>query len=471
MTYNVGNIYRIHHIRPRFKNDAEGVLLFVANEVCNIGRTSTKEFDSKLDDAIKMYPPNYTKTDKTIANWRTEISALFGLFQYEGGDKMPSKLCEMLSRNQDLIEFFRYFLYYFQYPGGHLKPQESLNMIRQGIRFHPTSYLLKVLLLGREKTQNNFGITKAEATHLIFNNLDVATGNQSPKETVEIIIRNRSSPVDYDTAGDTVRYAGDILDYMELADLVELKPNYQYYPRMQYLETFNAYINADAMFPAYESLYTKENLCINDIKNLQSEWFDFINSNLNEELFKSDISSMILSDGVEDANDNSIIKRSLKILSDKKEKNGVLKTKEIGDIGEAIILNHEKCRIKGLDRDDLIHLIKKIPEQFGVGFDIKSFLGDGDDFRNIHVEVKTTVSKGKLSSYSFHMTPNEWQAADSYQDLYFVYRLMISYGNVKLFIIRNPVSAYKNDLIKMTPRDGASIKYTEKSGEWAEVLS
>ncbi len=471
MTYNVENTYRIHHIRPRFKNDVEGVLLFIANEVCNIGRTDIKEFDLKLDEAIKMYPPNYNKVDKTIANWRTEISALFGLFQYDGADKMPSKLCEMLSENQDLIEFFRYFLYYFQYPAGHLKPQETLNMIRQGIKFHPTSYLLQVLLLGRQKTKKNFGITKAEATHLIFNNLDVTTGKQSPKDTVELLIRNRSEAVDYDTSGDIVRYAGDILDYMGLADLVELKPNYQYYPRMQYLETFNAYIETPTFFPEYEVLYTKADLSIEDIKTLQPQWFDFINTNLNEALFKSDISSLILSDEIEEPDDNSIIKRSLKTLSDKKEKNGVLKTKEIGDIGEAIILNHEKIRVSGLGREDLIHLIQKIPEQFGVGFDIKSFLGEEDDFRNIHVEVKTTVSKGNLSSYSFHMTPNEWQAADSYQDLYFVYRLMISYGSVKLFIIRNPVSAYKNDLIKMTPRDGVSIKYTEQSGEWAEVLS
>jgi hypothetical protein len=68
------------------------------------------------------------------------------------------------------------------------------------------------------------------------------------------------------------------------------------------------------------------------------------------------------------------------------------------------------------------------------------------------------------------MTTNEWQSADSYQDSYFIYRLMISFGNIELFIIKNPVEAYKQNLIKMVPKNGASIKYKEESGKWVKVL-
>ena len=63
---------------------------------------------------------------------------------------MPSKLCEILAKKQDLIQFFRYFLYYFQYPGGHLKPQETCNMIKQGISFQPVKYLLQVMIEGKK---------------------------------------------------------------------------------------------------------------------------------------------------------------------------------------------------------------------------------------------------------------------------------------------------------------------------------
>lgn len=466
MTYNK---YRIHHVRPRFKNDVEGVLLFMANEIFNLGKKTKSEFDNELDDIIRTYPNNYSKKDKTIANWRTEISALFGLFQYDENFKKPSKLCKILATNQDLIQFFRYFLYYFQYPGGHLKTQETCNMIKEGIRFHPTQYILKVFLEGRKIQGEKFGITKAEATHLIFNDLEVTKDGRDPKKTAHLIIENRKNMYEYDNTGDVVRYAGDVLDYMELADLVELKPNYRYYPKMQYLDIFEAYLKADVFFEGYKDFYLAENLKPSDIKETQNQWFDFINSNLDESLFKADLSELIGSES-DVPDDKNIIRLSLQKLSKKKTQNITIKTKEIGDIGEAIILNHEKVRITNLDRKDLIHLIKKIPEHFGVGYDIKSFLGEDEDFRNIHIEVKSTISKGKLSSYSFHMTPNEWQSAESYQDLYFVYRLMISSDNVKLFIIRNPVAAYKNDLIKMVPKDGASIKYTEDSGKWVEVL-
>jgi hypothetical protein len=43
---------------------------------------------------------------------------------------------------------------------------------------------------------------------------------------------------------------------------------------------------------------------------------------------------------------------------------------------------------------------------------------------------------------------------------------MISSGGVKLFIIDDPVGKYKADLLEMIPRDGASIRYSDKSGYW-----
>jgi hypothetical protein len=462
------NTYRIHHVRPRFKNDVEGVLLFMANEIFNLGEMNKKLFVLKLDNIIKTYPNNYTKKAKTIANWRTEISALFGLFQYKDDKKKPSRLCDILATHQDLIQFFRYFLYYFQYPGGHLKTHETCNMIKKGIRFHPTQYILRVLLEGRKITKSNFGVTKAEATHIIFNDLRVTRDNRTPKKTVYLILNNRETNHVYDCSGDVVRYAGDILDYMELAELVEIKPNYKYYPKMQYFEVFQTYIQAQIFFPEYELFYSKKNLNASDIKLTQKKWFDFINSNLDNNLFKTDISKLIFIK--DNKTDKDIIQLSIEKINDKKSKNIPVKTKEIGDIGEAIVIHHEKTRITNLNRKDIIHLIKKIPDHLGMGYDVKSFLGENNDFRNIHIEVKTTISKCKLSSYSFHMTTNEWQSADSYQDSYFIYRLMISFGNIELFIIKNPVEAYKQNLIKMVPKNGASIKYKEESGKWVKVL-
>ena len=78
----------------------------------------------------------------------------------------------------------------------------------------------------------HFGVSKIELTHLVFNNLSV-TRNQVTNEYIyEQIIHHRQIKETFDSSGDVIRYAGDILDYLELADLVYKKLDGKYYPKM-----------------------------------------------------------------------------------------------------------------------------------------------------------------------------------------------------------------------------------------------
>jgi len=245
----------------------------MATEISRIQQTKKDDFNNELNRAIKLYPGNASKTEKTINNWRTEISSLFGLIEYEGDIAKPGRMAILLSENQDLIEFFRYFLFYFQYPGGHLKPQETAELIKKGIRFKPASYLIQVFFEGQKITgDKKFGITKAEATHCIFNDLRVTRDARSPKETAEFILRNREIKTEYDQGGDITRYAGDIMDYMELADLATLRPNYQYYLNNTHLETLHAFVNSVEYFQPYEKMYGKTKLVASDIAKTQDFW-------------------------------------------------------------------------------------------------------------------------------------------------------------------------------------------------------
>ena len=71
-----------------------------------------------------------------------------------------------------------------------------------------------------------------------------------------------------------------------------------------------------------------------------------------------------------------------------------------------------------------------------------------------------------------HLTPNEWNTADSMKDRYFIYRLMISKSEKKLYIIQDPVSLYKRDIISMIPKDGADITFEiATAGTFEELLS
>lgn len=461
--------FRIHHIRPRFKNDIENVLYFMANEIAKIEPTESSLFKEKLNNIIKLYPWNNSKKLKTINNWRTEISALFGLIEYYNDNSQPGRMSLLLSKSQDLVEFFRYFLYYFQYPGGHLKPSESLECINKGIKFRPASYILSVLMEGRKITNNEkFGVSKAEATHCIFNDLRVTRDNRSPAETATIIIQHRRDGIEYDQWGDITRYAGDILDYMELGDLITLRPNYNYYPNLVNLETIQAYINSNnSFFEPYEALYTKQNISIADVVALQEVWFKYINNDLNTSIFQANILSIIESSEAETPS-TEFLKQILRKLQASIESDKWIRTKEIWDVGESIIIEHEKVRLIKLERSDVLHLIKKIPETFAVGYDISSYDGIWDIRR--FIEVKTTISRGKLASNTFHMTPSEWSAGNTLRKNYFIYRLMISSSGVNLFLIKDPIGKYKVDLLDMVPRDGADIKYSERSGCWEPLL-
>jgi len=461
--------FRIHHIRPRFKNDIENVLYFMANEIARMKPAKHELFKEQLNSIIKLYPGNNTKTPKTINNWRTEISALFGLIEYGGELSKPGRMSLLLSQSQDLVEFFRYFLFYFQYPGGHLKPVETLEFIKAGIKFKPASYILSVLVEGRKISNNEkFGISKAEATHCILNDLRVTRDGRAPSETVSLIIENRRNNVQYDQGGDITRYAGDIMDYMELGDLLTLRPNYNYYPNLVNLETIQAYINSsDSYFEPYQELYLNRSINLADVTRTQVSWFSYINNKLDTSIFQANILSII--EGAEKETPSiDFLKQILSKLQITIDSEQGIRTKEIGDVGESVVIEHEKVRLTKLDRRDILHLIKKIPEVFAVGYDISSYDGVGDIRR--YIEVKTTISRGKLASNSFHMTPSEWSSANTLRVNYFVYRLMISSSGVGLFLIKDPIGKYKQDLLDMIPRDGADVRYSDKSGYWEPLL-
>jgi len=462
---------RLHHCRSRFKNQIEDVLLYMASEICSIGEKPDSEFDSELFKAIKIFPGNSSKKDKTIDNWRTEICTLLGLVQYsKNGNCKPSKMAETLNNKQDLIEFFRYFCFKFQYPGGHVKKEETARLINKGVKFKPVNFLLKLMLEGNKKSGGKFGLTKAEATHCIFNDLRVIRDGQSPEKTLDLILKNRKNKIEYNSSGDVVRYAGDILDYMQLANLVSLKPNNHYYIKTHEVEVIKSFTESNDYFPAYEPFYTNKNATPEDILKTQKAWFDYVNKDLDKSLFESDILE-ILTDisQSEEQKDSVFIQAMIANINKKQKQNGKIKTKEIGDTGESIAIQHEQIRLSNMGRKDLARKVIKLPEQYAAGYDINSFKGVSEIKRCI--EVKTTISKNKLQTSRFHMTPNEWGAAETFRENYHIYRLMISSDEVKLFVIIDPVGKYKTDKLEMTPRNGVDITYSEKSGQVEELFA
>lgn len=451
--------FRIHHVRPRFKNDVENVLVYMATEISKMIPSDKDDFSENLNSAIRMYPGNGVKKTKTINNWRTEISALFGFLEFDDNITKPGLRAIELAKKQDLVEFFKYFLYNFQYPGAHLKVQEIAKQIEMGIHFKPAQYILSVLKYAEDTTGKRQYITKAEACHCIFNDLRCSRDNESPEKVWKRIVENRENKLDYDETGDVIRYAGDILDYMEIANLLVTHGGKNFYINKLESATVLKFINSAEWFDSYDTFINRKSANYDEINACYEGWFRYVNRDIAETDFETDIFAFIAND----TNEYEELKKQSYALYDKAlEDTDTLKTKDIGDMGESLIHSHECQRIKIGGREDLVHLIKRMPTQLALGYDIQSVELDE---RKRYIEVKTTISSKPLHFNKIHLTPNEWNTANTVRDRYYVYRLMISKKEKKLFLIQDPVGLYKKDLIDMIPKDGADITFSTNKAE------
>ena len=163
-----------------------------------------------------------------------------------------------LAKKQDIVEFFKYYLYSFQYPGAHLKVQEISKEIEAGIHFKPAQYILSVLKYAEESTGKRQYITKAEACHCIFNDLRCTRDNEAPEKVWKRITENRANKVEYDETGDVIRYAGDILDYMEIANLLAAYGGKNYYINTLENEAVLKFVNSTEWFNQYDGFIKKD---------------------------------------------------------------------------------------------------------------------------------------------------------------------------------------------------------------------
>ena len=475
--------HRLHFVRPRFKSNIENVLLYMANECCRIPRCSCEDYNRRYFNAIRMFPGNIDMADKTLNNWRTEIPALFGFYKEDKDRDITetSKMAIFLHENQDLTQFLRLFLFSFQFPGGHMKPQDLRGIIYNNIRFKPARTIIQVLMAGNKilsdiKSMKEMSLSAEEATYCIFNDIRVTSGRVTPIQIAQTILNNRKNRIKYynrndpkslslkgnaRSKGDMTRYAGDILDYMVIANLLELQNGY-YSLKGNELLALTTFANDITWFNGYESFYKKNNIETSELSKVEPLWFEYVNNSMRPDLFKTDIRSIIDQKEIDVVFEDRI---KDVVTSDDRT------TKDIGSLGEAIICGHEKMRLKINGYDEFIKLVQIVDSPtYHPGFDIDSFEADGtEDHR--YIEVKTTISKQRIQMYGFHMSTNEWRVASTIKEHYCVYRLMLSEKERILFILRNPVALYKNDRIEAEPRDGMEITFSAEHFEPTKLLS
>lgn len=459
---------RLHHVRPRFKGDIENVLIYVATEISKIPELPKEEFAAQVNAAIYKYPGNAIAEKKTIDNWRTEISALFGFIEHNNGYDRCGLRAKELAEKGDLIECFKTFLYSFQYPAAHIKPQSVLELLENGVQFKPAQYILKLLkyATGVEKTRPY--ITKPEVCHCLFNDLRVVRDNDASKITWDRITHIREIGTEYDKSGDVVRYAGDIIDYMVIANLLVTYDNKRYYLNPLEDEAIQKFVVSNEWFTGYDKMINDRVGSLDSISAVNDDWFRYVNRPLLETDFTTDIVALFADDSIERTEAENVSRNAFTELL---KRGADISTKDIGDFGESLVFAHECERLRQGNREDLVHLVKRIPTLLALGYDINS--RELDD-RQRHIEVKTTVSSKPLDFHKVHLTRNEWNAAETDRSIYFVYRLMISKTAPKLFVLQDPVGKYKSDLLNMVPTEGADITFASNNtsvGFSEELLS
>lgn len=460
--------FRLHHVRPRYKNDVEEVLLYVANSISGMEILPKIQFENILNKILSAFKKNSSYTKKTMNNWRTEISALFALIHEEDGNLRPSKSANRLATNQYLDEFFNYFLYSFQYPGGHIKSQNIIKQISAGVKFKPCAFILQLLIEGAKITGKSFSITAEELTQCAYFDLRVTRDERSPKDVAKMILEHRSKNIEYDhkydqlkspktgkypSKGDVYRYAGDMLDYMVLADLLNHKgTGYYYYLNNESREAIDYHLIKSNWFSRYDKYYDKDEIPISDIAGIEESWFSYVNSFENIEAFVPKL------DKAEAESISSLIQEYYsRVTGDKK-----VPTKIIGDYGESLILAHEYLRTKA--KSNRQHLINKIPTALGVGYDIQSI---EIEKRKRYIEVKTTKSKKAITNNRFKLTPNEWDTAETMGENYFIYYLVVNEKEKKIFVIQNPVRQYFEGNLKIDKN--LEVEFNKISGQWEQL--
>lgn len=240
---------------------------------------------------------------------------------------------------------------------------------------------------------------------------------------------------------------------MVLANLLKESHGYYYLNGIE-AESVSSLLVSDLWFSRYDSFYEKP-FALSEIESVRPDWFKYVNSNIDSTAFTTNIADFIQEQYPTNEYSELLTEKILGLFNADD-----VKTKDIGDIGESLVIGHEKMRVIECGLKDFIHLIKKIPTALAVGYDIQSLEGTQDRAKR-YIEVKSTISKNKLHYFNVHLTTNEWETATTLKEHYFIYRLMISSGEMYLYLLKDPVAMYKSDKITMIPKDGADLGFTE----------
>ena len=439
-------------IRARAISDVDNLLPKYATVIDNLCPCTKAEFEKGFNDAFREYAisrarnkSNESAIKKTLDNHRTEVSgSLFGMHYEVDGIVYSSERNKKFLEDNDQPAFFKDWLLKMQFPNGMQKSQTYLKMVEEKLCCHPYSILLRVLEYAR---RSDVVLLKQELGYYIFNSEDVLKGNATANEVFDQIMNDKRGAIPPRKIiipdGESSSYdqhVGDQLKYLQLANLIyidgqEVKINPH---EMKAINRFIDLIDKPLGFDVYK--YDLSN--VENRKRFETDWAIYYGqlSKYADDLATS-VESLLLPVDEEP--------KKLKRTNNKIE---------LGDEGEAFVLNFEKDRVSKFNA----HLVNKVlglGKTKGLGYDIQSVIAEPGDFSEfvMYIEVKSTKRvtapdlKDEVWTDTINITRNEWIAAMQHKEFYSIYRVYFIRGGVVMYIIKNPYQKKMDNIIDVVP--------------------
>lgn len=439
-------------IRARAISDVDNLLPKYATVIDNLCPCTKAEFEKGFNDAFREYAisrarnkSNESAIKKTLDNHRTEVSgSLFGMHYEVDGIVYSSERNKKFLEDNDQPAFFKDWLLKMQFPNGMQKSRTYLKMVEEKLCCHPYSILLRVLEYAR---RSDVVLLKQELGYYIFNSEDVLKGNATANEVFDQIMNDKRGAIPPRKIiipdGESSSYdqhVGDQLKYLQLANLIyidgqEVKINPH---EMKAINRFIDLIDKPLGFDVYK--YDLSN--VENRKRFETDWAIYYGqlSKYADDLATS-VESLLLPVDEEP--------KKLKRTNNKIE---------LGDEGEAFVLNFEKDRVSKFNA----HLVNKVlglGKTKGLGYDIQSVIAEPGDFSEFvkYIEVKSTKRvtapdlKDEVWTDTINITRNEWIAAMQHKEFYSIYRVYFIRGGVVMYIIKNPYQKKMDNIIDVVP--------------------
>lgn len=432
--------YRCAFPRGRMLSKLEDDLTVFVQLILQTASQKKVDFESKFD---QEYAKLHSLDEKTIKNRRTEMVSLYGLtVTTDDGYVEPSRMSLVLSESQDFYLFFKLFCLKFQFPNCINKSNSTIEQLNKSIRFKPAKFILELLSLGVKKHGWDFSVSSGEISSLVFNDLRVTTGKINPDVCMDVLTANRRNNIVYDGGSKSNQHGREFLDYMRLANLLVTAENGRDFKLNRDESEAIDYIVKDGRFFELPDAYTDSHDIRVATENAWEKWYGDVDD--------KDITAL----KTKPQTLPELAKDSISVEQTKSKEASPTQTtmKDIGDVGEMIVLKYEKEKI-GEIRPDKVHLVQRVSNDTVLGFDIQSFEFEDTD-RKKFIEVKTTnrtYPPGIDILTSFYMSSNEWQTAKNYLQSYYIYRVFLLHNETKIFVVKNPTEKEKEGLLILEP--------------------